>query len=163
MVFLGGGAVSDERGTPVHDSQGQTLALAFTSKVLKPLQVVPSALGSSCLLRAIHGRALAKSRCMKEENRLSTRKADVRLPGNGNPNSYDARPVHRIISMMEWIRTSRLSIKDSLSRLSKRGGSKVEDRGGGPSTSMAHFSSSLPFSALPFFPSTLPENLKKRA
>ena len=29
--------------------------------------------------------------------------------GNGNSNSHGARPVHQIISMMKWIRTSRLS------------------------------------------------------
>ena len=43
------------------------------------------------------------------------RKVDVRLPGKGNSNSRGARPVHLIISMIKWIRTSRLSIKNSLS------------------------------------------------
>ena len=38
-------------------------------------------------------------------------KVDVRLPGKG----HGARPVHRIITMIKWIRTSRLSIKNSLS------------------------------------------------
>jgi hypothetical protein len=38
---------------------------------------------------------------------------DVRLPGNGNSNSHGARPVHSIISMIKWIWTSRLSIKNS--------------------------------------------------
>ena len=32
---------------------------------------------------------------------------DVRLPGEGNPNSFGARPVHLIITMIKWIRTSR--------------------------------------------------------
>jgi len=45
------------------------------------------------------------------------RKVDVRLPGKGNPNSHGARPVHLIITMIKWIRTSRLSIKKSLSVL----------------------------------------------
>ena len=36
-------------------------------------------------------------------------------PGKGNSNSHGARPVHQIISMMKWIRTSKLSIKKSLS------------------------------------------------
>ena len=31
--------------------------------------------------------------------------------GKGNSNSHGARPVHLIITMMKWIRTSRLSIK----------------------------------------------------
>ena len=42
------------------------------------------------------------------------RKVDIRLPKKGNLNSHGARPVHQIISMMKWIQTSRLSIKNSL-------------------------------------------------
>ena len=38
-----------------------------------------------------------------------------RLPGKGNSNSHGARPFHLIITMIKWIRTSRLSIKNSLS------------------------------------------------
>jgi len=41
--------------------------------------------------------------------------SDIRLPGKGNSNSHGARPVHQIISMIKWIRTSRLAIKNSLS------------------------------------------------
>ena len=44
---------------------------------------------------------------------------DVRVlspPENGNSNSHGARPVHLIITMIQWIRTSRLSIQNSLSR-----------------------------------------------
>ena len=36
-------------------------------------------------------------------------------PGKGHSNSHGARPVHLIITMIKWIRTSRLSIKNSLS------------------------------------------------
>ena len=43
------------------------------------------------------------------------RKVYVRLPGKGNSNSHGARPVHLIITMLKWIRTSKLSIKKSLS------------------------------------------------
>ena len=43
------------------------------------------------------------------------RKVDVRLPGKRDSNSHGARPVHLIITMIKWIRTSRLSIKNSLS------------------------------------------------
>jgi len=43
-----------------------------------------------------------------------TRKVDVRLPEKGNSNSHGARPVCLIITMIQWIRTSRLSIKNSL-------------------------------------------------
>jgi len=39
----------------------------------------------------------------------------VRLPGKGSSNCHGARPVHLIITMIQWIRTSRLSIKNSLS------------------------------------------------
>jgi hypothetical protein len=39
---------------------------------------------------------------------------DARLPGKGNSNSHGARPVHLIITMIKWIRTSRLPIKKSL-------------------------------------------------
>ena len=43
-------------------------------------------------------------------------KVDIRLTGKGNSNSNGARPVHQIISMIKWIRSSRLSIKNSFSR-----------------------------------------------
>ena len=46
-----------------------------------------------------------------------SRQVDVRLPGKGNSNSHGARPVHQIITMIKWIRTSRLSIQNSLSGL----------------------------------------------
>ena len=42
------------------------------------------------------------------------RNVDIRQPGKGNSNSHGARPVHQIISTIQWIRTSRLSIKNSL-------------------------------------------------
>ena len=45
---------------------------------------------------------------------FGTRKVDVRLPGKVNSGSHDARPVHLITTMVKWIRTSRLSIKNSL-------------------------------------------------
>ena len=38
----------------------------------------------------------------------------MRLPGKGKTNFNGARPVHQILSMMKWIRTSRLSMKNSL-------------------------------------------------
>jgi len=43
------------------------------------------------------------------------RKVDARLPGKGNSKSHGARPVHLILTMIKWIRTSRLAIKNSLS------------------------------------------------
>ena len=44
-----------------------------------------------------------------------SRKVYVRLRGKGNANSHAARPVHLIITIIKWIRISRLSIKNSLS------------------------------------------------
>ena len=43
------------------------------------------------------------------------RMVDVRLPGKGDANFHGARPVHQIITMIKWIRTRRLSMKNSLS------------------------------------------------
>ena len=40
---------------------------------------------------------------------------DVRLPGKGNLNFQGAWPVRRIISTIQWIGASKLSIKKSLS------------------------------------------------
>jgi len=54
-----------------------------------------------------------KGRSEKSLNRA--RKVDVRLRGKGNSNTHGARPVHLIITMIKWIRTRRLSIKNSLS------------------------------------------------
>ena len=42
----------------------------------------------------------------------AARKEDVKLPGEGNSNCHGARPVHLIIAVIKWIRTSRLSIKN---------------------------------------------------
>jgi hypothetical protein len=42
-------------------------------------------------------------------------KVDIRLPGKGNSTSQGARPVEQNISIIKWIRTSRLSMKKSLS------------------------------------------------
>ena len=46
---------------------------------------------------------------------LDTSQVDMRLPGKGNSSLRDARPVHLIITMIKWIRTSALSIKKCLS------------------------------------------------
>ena len=43
----------------------------------------------------------------------ANRKVEIRLPGKGNSNFDGARPAHQIITMIKWIRTSRLSIKKS--------------------------------------------------
>ena len=45
----------------------------------------------------------------------TSRKVDSRLPGKGNANFHGARPFRLIIKMIKWIRTKRLSMKNSLS------------------------------------------------
>ena len=50
----------------------------------------------------------------KREMYIVPRKVDVRLPGKWNSNSHGSRPVHLIIRIIKWTRTSRLSIKNSL-------------------------------------------------
>ena len=42
------------------------------------------------------------------------RKVNVRLTEKINTNSHGARPDHQIISMLKWIRVSKLSMKNSL-------------------------------------------------
>jgi len=58
--------------------------------------------------------------------------APRRCCAQGNSNSHGARPVHLIITMIKWIRTSRLSIKNSLSRQpGRRRGARPRTRPGG--------------------------------
>ena len=45
----------------------------------------------------------------------SSKKVDVRLPGKGHSNSPGAKPIHPIITMITWVKTSRLSMKNSRS------------------------------------------------
>jgi len=52
---------------------------------------------------------------MAFEMKPASRKVDVRLPGKGKSNSHGARPVHLIITITKWIRTSRLSTNKELS------------------------------------------------
>ena len=44
----------------------------------------------------------------------TARKVDIRLPGKEDSNSHGARPVHKIILWIKWIRTSTLSMEKSL-------------------------------------------------
>ena len=46
---------------------------------------------------------------------MGSKMLDARLPGKENSQSHGTRPVHLIITMIKWIRTSRLLIKESLS------------------------------------------------
>ena len=68
------------------------------------------------MARAIYMRASRKGHSTAgARNMCACRKVDVKLPGKGNSNSHGARPVHLIITMIKWIRTSRLSSNNSLS------------------------------------------------
>jgi len=64
----------------------------------------------------VAGKLANKSFSMTPDCQPSPRKVDIRLPGKGNSNSHGARPDHQIISMIKWIRTSVLSIKNALPR-----------------------------------------------
>ena len=44
----------------------------------------------------------------------------MRLPGKGNSKSHGARPVHLVITMIKWMRASRLSIKNCLSQVASQ-------------------------------------------
>ena len=55
-------------------------------------------------LLLVHGPYLHSS-CLH-----SSRKEVIRLRGKGNSSAHGARPVHQIILMTKWIRTSRLSM-----------------------------------------------------
>jgi len=88
MSALRGGAVSYERGTPVSTA---------------PVSALPA--------RKFH-LSQPDSQSLK-----SNAYPDERLPGKGNSHTHGARPVHVIIKMIRWIRTSRLSTKNYLSAL----------------------------------------------
>jgi len=77
----------------------------------------PPMVGTQSVSASENGRQASSS----HSNRAAlSRKVDVRLPGKGNANSHGARPVHLIITMIKWIRTSRLSRKNSLSGCTER-------------------------------------------
>jgi len=69
---------------------------------------------SVCYLKGESCYARTDLRVTLVQHALPTRKVNIRLPGEGNSNSHGARPIHQIILMIKWIRTSRLAIKNSL-------------------------------------------------
>ena len=71
---------------------------------------------------ALEGGVLGGGCCevLHHQFRHLFRKVDVRLPGKGNSNSHGARPVHLTITMIKWIRTSRLSVRPSLEVVAAR-------------------------------------------
>ena len=99
--------LSTERGTvgPPIFSQSEGVTLIFSSSDCDMFRV-----------SFTFSNVFSTSLCPEDggARRVSTRIVDEWLHGEGNSNSTGARPVHQIISMMKWIRTSRLSTKNSL-------------------------------------------------
>ena len=62
----------------------------------------------------VNFRGLVRARNEGATGPVGRREVDVKLPGKENLNSHCARPVHLIITMTKWIRTSRSSTKNSL-------------------------------------------------
>jgi len=85
-----------------------------------------------------------------------TRKVDARLPGKGNSNSHGARPVHLMITMIQWIRTSRLSIKNSLSL-------GHDQKAHGDGLFGRHGRAAVRIRTLPFVPGHAPLDTRTRA
>ena len=67
--------------------------------------------GRDCLMSAVFGPGGRERKRQRRRHRRVASKVDTRLPEKGNSNPHGARPVHMIITMIEWIRTSRLSTK----------------------------------------------------
>ena len=51
---------------------------------------------------------------LRKDPRWLPKEGRCQANGKGDSNSHGARPVHLIITMIKWIRTNRLSIKNSL-------------------------------------------------
>ena len=93
-----------ERRAPMRLLCDSTLSLSF-SFALSP--------SHTRTLSPTHGRRSPEMLSILSTD-LVFRKVDIRLPEKVNSNSHGARPVHQIISMIKWICTSTLSMKNSL-------------------------------------------------
>ena len=109
-----GGAFPYERGTPVNPQPSPHSPPTV-------LMILSCKFGTNKTVKARFWPRLEPFPCkhLRRGCSLLVRRVDVRLPGKGNSNSLGARPVHLIITMIEWIRNSRLSIKNSPSGQSK--------------------------------------------
>ena len=119
-----------EGGTHLHPSPVLGIQTRDSDRGLTPgsLEHPPPAPINSCMRQAVGPISdvwklyvIDVSSCyphsgLRREFRPPYRKVDVRLHGKGNSNSHGARPVHSIITKIWWIRTSRYSTKNSLSR-----------------------------------------------
>jgi len=126
-----GGAVSYERGTVVCRGRSLVAPPSFSPRCRRGSTCgTANRLGAATETRRTTGyepqeREQVTSRDDGETTGYEPRyrpgstchsKVDVRLPEKGNSSSHGARPVHPIITMIKWTRTSRLSTKNSLSR-----------------------------------------------
>ena len=93
------------RRVPPSRSMRNPARVAFASSRLAPTLALKKRVPFTCALSDTCGSVRGKGK--------GPGKVDVRLSGEGDSNSHGARPVRQII---EWIRTSRLSIMISLSR-----------------------------------------------
>ena len=103
---LGCGDVERFRGGLVFKALGLLYHSTLGSRVIKKKKRFIHYLSAEFL-----GNCLA---LLGGRGHLRFRKVDVRLPGKGDSNCHGARPVHLINTMIKWIWTSRLSIKNSL-------------------------------------------------
>jgi len=134
VVILGGRAVSYEQGTPVSHllakvtcarralSPSHNFFFFFFTLVTGPRRSLGLKLSDTSVyapqIRARLGTTAHFCRVvvLKLRAHLRTpRSFPEPTPYNGNSNSHGARPIHQIISMIKWIRTSRLSVQNCLS------------------------------------------------
>jgi len=87
--------------------------------IFSPRETSPSCLDPRVQLQRVKVRDQnSKSPRAKWSDKI---RVGQRQGSDGDSNSHGARPVHLIITMIKWIRTSRLSIKNSLCRPMDRG------------------------------------------
>ena len=108
-MVLEGGAVSYKRGTSVREKSMGRITELFEAHGICGYR-------NWYEYRSIYNRECGCGPRVAESRGgdVLTGKVDISLPGKGNSNCHGARPVHQIISMIEWIWTSRLSIQNSL-------------------------------------------------
>ena len=108
------GSSSEDLSAHTHFGTGMGIHVYHCTTTSKTVQVTNQLTVQlyNCITQSLGNRTV---RLAEVHLHAGTWKVDVRLPGNGNSNSHGARPVHLIITLFEWIRTSRLSIKNSLS------------------------------------------------
>ena len=106
-------ALSPSHSLSLSHSHARTLSLSLSlSLTLSRTHTVSLSCNHPLCLPPPGGVSWARHPCSCSASH--PRKVDIRLPGKGDSNSHGARPVHQ---KHRWTRTSRLSIKNSLSLL----------------------------------------------